>query len=820
MLEKHLIVKTYPKADSANVVTFGDYRVTVLFDRLFRIEKNKKGEFNDEATQSIWYRNTPKVDFEVKTSQGYVEIKTAAVTLHLAKRFDKSFVLINGERRPINNDGNLRGTTRTLDMYTGAVYLRTYSNLELDTGVCSRTGVAVVDDTESLRLLESGKLCEKSSDEMDIYVFAYGDSYREAVQALYAICGATPMLPRYSFGNWWSRYHVYTDEEYVDLMDKFKDYGIPLTVATVDMDWHYADYVDEEKNITAEGKISAERGTDHKNKARIGWTGYSWNKNLFPDYKKFLSDLKERNLRVTLNLHPADGVRYFEDMYEEMATAMGIDPATERKVEFDIANDDFVNNYFKILHHPYEKDGVDFWWIDWQQGTKSAMAGLDPLWALNHYHYYDNGRDGKHPLIMSRYAGVGSHRYPIGFSGDTTMTWESLKFMPYFTSTATNVGYTWWGHDIGGHMRGKKDDELYLRFLQFGVFNPFNRLHSTLDLIVTKEPWAYKNGIGELSREAMILRHKMIPFLHTANYRTHKEGLGLVEPMYYEYAKYPESYECPGQYIFGGSLIVAPITAPSDDAGLCKMNVWLPEGVWTDIFTGDVYRIGAEGKWIEMVRHLDSIPALAKAGTVLPFSLDEGNGCANPKSLGLDVYNGDGSYTLYEDDEKGTAAFTVFNTTSDEGTVTVDVSFTGDFSVLPEGREMTFSFKNIVVNTSVDMGIGLTEKRFANVEVFRNGERIDAKVTKYGEVKVTVSDIDYGAEYKVRVIYSPLKPLEEAKRTALLKLMTVEDSLTVRKQLMKDIETKAFTVENVACLIIGSDIHESEKARLIENMLY
>ena len=240
MLEKHLLAKTEPIAADENIVRFGNYRVSVLFDRLFRIEKNRAGEFNDEATQSVWYRNTPALSFDVKEASSYIEIKTERVTLHLAKSIDKSYVLIGGKKVPLNNEGNLRGTTRTLDMYDGDVCIDNgdYSKLELGMGVCSRSGVAVFDDTESLRLMGDGKLCEKSSDELDIYVFAYGNEYREAVKALYAITGATPLLPRFAFGNWWSRFHAYTDEEYLYVMDNFEKYGVPLTVATVDMDWH------------------------------------------------------------------------------------------------------------------------------------------------------------------------------------------------------------------------------------------------------------------------------------------------------------------------------------------------------------------------------------------------------------------------------------------------------------------------------------------------------------------------------------------------------------------------------------------------------
>jgi alpha-glucosidase (family GH31 glycosyl hydrolase) len=816
MLDKHLLVKTYPLADNANIVFFKDLRITVLSDRLFRVEKNKKGEFNDYATQSVWYRNMPKQNYSLKQTKTYVEITTERVTLHVASRLESCYVLIDGKKVPVSNEGNLRGTTRTLDCYDGDIYIKDNSKLELGMGVCSRTGVAVIDDTASLRVLDSGKLECASSDEFDVYVFAYGKNYRDAVKALYMITGATPMLPRYALGNWWSRYYQYTDEEYLYLMDKFEDKGFPLTVATIDMDWHYSDYVKEQKELEKNGKLSEDRGTLGTGR-NLGWTGYSWNKDLFPDYKQFLKRLKDKNLKITLNLHPADGVRFFEDMYEEMAEAMGVDPKTEAQIKFDIANDDFVNNYFKILHHPYERDGVDFWWIDWQQGTTTAMTGLDPLWALNHYHYLDNGRDGKHPLILSRYAGIGSHRYPMGFSGDTVMSWATLKYIPYFTSNSTNAGYTWWSHDIGGHYKGVKEDELYLRFLQFGVFNPINRLHSTNDISITKEPWAYENGTGELMREMLIFRHRMIPFLHSANWRTHNDGLGLVEPMYYAYPEIEDSYNAPDQYLFGENFVVAPVTSRSEAKGLTRVKIWLPEGTWTDIFTGDVYRAEKGGRWINAVRALDSIPVLAKAGSVLPLSLDSGNGTENPKHLEAEIYSGCGSYTLYEDNEFGTAAFTTFENSFEEGVQTTRVSFKGDFSVLPENRKLTITFKNITVNTSVDAIVGLNQKPFANVAVLKNGKAVDFKVSKYSTVSVTLDELDYSAEYEVRVESTPISELSMAKRNVLLKLLKTQSTLAARNAVQGAVR-KAASIELLKGAVLISDLDPIDKERLAETL--
>ena len=286
------------------------------------------------------------------------------------------------------------------------------------------------------------------------------------------------------------------------------------------MDWHLVD-----------DKVVQDSGS-------VGWTGYSWNKKLFPEPAKFLSELHRRNLKVSVNDHPADGVYCFEDQYEEMAKAVDLDTSTKDPVQFDIVNPKFLNAYFDILHRGLEKDGIDLVWLDWQQGTHSRLKGIDPLWCLNHYAFLDNGRENKRPLTFSRYAGPGSHRYPIGFSGDTIVTWESLDFQPEFTLTASNIGYGWWSHDIGGHMHGGKDDELGTRWVQFGAFSPILRLHSSNSQWTSKEPWGFGMEARKVQTDFLRLRHRMLPYLlfdeqeGSCGRNTHRSAhvLGLSKP--------------------------------------------------------------------------------------------------------------------------------------------------------------------------------------------------------------------------------------------------------------------------------------------------
>ncbi len=687
MIHSHLIAKSEPRALSQNMLIVDDIRLTVLSETLFRIEQDIHQKFCDQATQSIWFRNTPAVTFTVERSKKGVVVKTEKATLMLAPDVLSSVVTVDGKRVMLSKIKNLPGAYRSLDRCDGDTYIEEDMSthpIRLDDGIVSRSGVGLYNDADSLILDQNGKLLPRQDDTLDLYVFAHGKDYRAALRDLFTVSGKVPQIPRFALGNWWSRYHEYTEKEYLHIIDKLAQRDIPLTVATIDMDWHWSKTLDARKKITESGK------NDDFHGGASGWTGYSWNTDLFPDYRSFLKKIKERNLSITLNLHPADGIRYFEDQYEEMAKTMGIDPATEQAIPFDFTSDDFINAYFEILHKPYEHDGVDFWWIDWQQGTQTSMPGLDPLWALNHYHTLDNALQHQ-SLILSRYCGIGSHRYPIGFSGDTMVTWKSLRYIPYFTAMGTNAGYTWWSHDIGGHKDGFKDDELYARYVQFGTFSPINRLHCNSAETCTKEPIVYMNGKGLIAEEFLRLRHRMIPFLYSASYDTHHNGAALIEPMYYAYPDEKEAYRCPEQYLFGNQLIVAPITKKSNREGLCAKRVWLPAGRWTDIFTGDEYD---GGKWVEMVRWTDTIPVLAKSGGF--FVLDgrrHTNKIDNPEQLEVMVFNGTGTYTLHEDGTGG-EMHTHFASAAEEGKQVLTISVEGNSALVPH-RTYRLKFCNI-----------------------------------------------------------------------------------------------------------------------------
>ena len=684
---KEFTFPVHPVSRKEAIVKGNGYRITVLTDSLLRLEYNEDNCFEDRATQTVVDRDFEVPEYVIEKRDGKLFLETAELELiYDEKPFSEQGLCI---RVKAIEDAtwhygqqlkDLKGTYRTLDRADGNYNVRTGRKIELEQGVLSREGFSVIDDSKSMALNEEGWI-ETREKAQDIYFFGYGHRYLECLRDFYHLCGNMPLLPKYALGNWWSRYHAYTESEYKALIERFEAEELPFTVSVIDIDWHLRD-------------IDPKYGS--------GWTGYTWNRDLFPQPEAFLAWLHEKGLKVSLNVHPADGIRAFEEVYPKVAEAMGIDPSSEETVEFDCTDPKFMEVYFDVLSHDLERQGVDFWWLDWQQGTESKIPGLDPLWILNHYHYLDSTWKGNRALTFSRYAGVGSHRYPIGFSGDTYITWESLAYQPYFTNTASNIGFGWWSHDIGGFMRGIRDDELMARWIQYGVFSPINRLHCAYHTFIRKEPWNYSAVTREIMNRFLRLRHSMIPYLYTMNRRASKDALPLIQPMYYSEPEREEAYQVPNEYWFGSELIVSPITEPTDKIACAgKAKTWLPKGMWVDFFTGMVYQ---GDKMINLWRELGNIPVLMKEGAIVPMreSSQHNNSLDNPEAMEVHVFPAsNGTFTMWEDtgdtpeDKDENWASTLFTMEKGEKNCFTIHKAQGNLSVIPEQRSWKIVFRAV-----------------------------------------------------------------------------------------------------------------------------
>ncbi|WEV58913.1 alpha-glucosidase [Bifidobacterium sp. ESL0728] len=745
---------TQPALDPATTITGDHWRIGIITESLIRLEWQDDGFFEDNATQTVICRNwNAKPEFTKKIKDDELIIETPHLRLTYDRQpFSKEGlnVVVKGLQHSQRNTwnfgskpvGNLKGTTRTLDEADGEI--------PLGLGVISRNGWAVLDDSSSNELVETDSVQGQTNPfgmwveprkhkGIDLYVFAYAHRYIEAVQDFYRLTGETPLLPRFALGNWWSRYHQYSSDEYLNLMHRFEKEGIPFNTGVIDMDWHRVEDIDP--------------------KYGSGWTGYTWNHKLFPNPEKFMDELHQLGMKVSLNIHPRDGIRAFEDCYPEVAKEMGVDPKSEEPIVFDPSSPKFMQTYFN-LHHHLEDEGVSFWWIDWQQGGVTRQKGLDPLWILNHLHYLDSGRDGRWPITFSRYAGPGSHRYPVGFSGDTIVSWKSLEFQPYFTATASNIGYGWWSHDIGGHMGGYRDEELEARWYQLGTFSPITRLHSTASPFNGKEPWNFHTETRLAMTKALRLRQQLIPYLYSMNWRAHDEGRPLVEPMYWQASEIEDAYHVPDEFRFGTQLVVAPIVTPQvREVQKSAARAWLPQGQWFDFFTGKRYDAPAStGRTFELWRDLANIPVFAKAGAIVPMQpLDAANGpvnnVKNPKHLEIVVFPGaDGRFDLVEDDgvhadgsvrATTTLMLSVGKGNGDNARFTISQP-EGNTSCLPATRDWTVVFRG-VAKDDVAPTVSANGKNCQTAECKYDNESQSLSVTLRGIARDSAVSIDFNS---------------------------------------------------------------------------
>ena len=712
-----------PKADAKAVVTSGNARFTVLTPQLIRMEWSADGQFEDRATLTFVNRETPVPKFKVRESKSKLTITTPALTLTYLKngKFSdknlKAVFTLNGREvvwtPGMENPQNLLGTTRTLDGADGSKLKE-----PMEQGILSRAGWSLIDDSQRHVLTPDGSEWEEwvearpEGDRQDLYLFAYGHDYKQALADYALVAGRAPMPPKYTLGYWWSRYWQYSDNEFVDLVNKLKSMDVPIDVLIVDMDWH------ETWGLRKSNSPKDEYGQ------RIGWTGYTWQKELFPSPANFLKWTENEELKVALNLHPASGIQPYEAVYDDFTKEYEWSEKG-KSVPFKIDERKWADAYFKTVLEPMERNGVDFWWLDWQQWKESKYTpGLSNTFWLNHtfFNHAERQNPGLRPFIYHRWGGLGSHRYPLAFSGDTYATWPMLAYLPYFTATASNVNYGWWGHDIGGHMFHKTqkatDPELYTRWLQYGVFTPIFKTHSTKDPRIERCIWCFPDHMF-LMRDAIRLRYTLAPYIYNAARENYDTGVGMCRPMYYDYPESDKAYETPEQFMFGNDILATTITQPVDSiTGLAPRTIWFPEGTWFDCATGSMYE---GGRTEELHYTLAENPHYAKAGSIIPMNPATVKNLQQPcDTLVLTfIPGGDGQLRHYEDDGmsqqyKTNYAVTTVTKKQEGNTVRVRISpREGSFAGASDSRSYELRFPAVFPPKSVKVnGKELAYSRF------------------------------------------------------------------------------------------------------------
>ena len=678
-----------PVAHPDAVVRSGKARFTVLTPEMIRIQYSDRSLFEDRATFAIVNRRLPVPAFTAVEKDGYLEIKTSALTLKykiggvIDGRKPSAEVLnismqLNG--RPVlwypgkDDAMNLKGTTRTLDGQIGD-----NKRQELENGLLSRAGWSIIDESPLARRGDGSTTFafDKQVDgidwvaepvdkqAIDWYFLGYGHQYKKALGDFIKVAGRQPMPPLYVLGYWYSKYQRYTSDEFMEIVNDVKRFNIPMDVMIFDMDWHTQ-----------------------------GWTGWTWDRTAIPDPEGLIEWMHQHGLKVSLNLHPADGVDDDEDFFNDLREDMGLDKQTKR-VPWNLSDGRFYHNMFKHIIRARERQGVDFWWLDWQQNlTSKYVDGLGETFWCNHVFYNDMrlNRPNHRPLIFHRWGGLGSHRYPIGFSGDSFTTYGTLAWQPYFTATASNVGFGYWGHDLGGHQQtGGNDPEIYLRWMQFGVFTPIFRTHATNWEGIERRIWKYSNFPSLL--ETVKLRYALMPYIYTAARQAYDTGVSLCRPLYYEWPEVNNAYLFEDEYMFGDDILVAPVVTKPESDGMTARRTWLPEGRWFDVCRNKV----VEGNRTFTDRYaMEEIPYFFHAGSVIVNNPPMMNLNTRPDRLILKVVpGGNGQTKLYEDegDTEGykQGAYTT-TTISHEGNTLTILPREGEFAGMPESRSYTVEF--------------------------------------------------------------------------------------------------------------------------------
>lgn len=658
------------KTNPNSIIQGANYRISVLTERLVRIEYNKSGIFVDTPTQLVLCRNFPVPKFELKQDSKFLEITT------------QYFKLTYTKNTPISSSSLkiLLKDSETLWYYKHPE-VRTYdaSLISLDVenkyikGIYSNDGISSVDDSNSLLIDINGNLIKRIEESIDIYVFAYKNDFNLALSDYFSLTGKAQLIPRYALGNWWSKNYAYNESTIYKLFNRFEKEQIPISVLLLDKDWH----ITNNKNIT----------------------GYTFNSNLINNPFNFISKMHNNGVKVGININPIEGIYPHEQMYKR--TLEYIRPNENGIISFAPFNPIFLDILMKIMLHPLENMGVDFFWLDYPNNERLSH------YFLTHYLYLDSGRnESKRNMLISRNPLIAAHRYGILYSGRTKISFDTLKKLSYINLSAANIGVSWWSHDVGGYSGGMEDSELYLRWIQFGCFSPIFRISVSGGRYYKREPWRWDVKTFEIVKYYMQLRHKLIPYLYSEAFKYYDVGLPITKPLYH-YKKelfYDNQYK--NEYMFGSQLLISPLTDKKD----LLMNrvvhkFYLPEGTWYDFKNGKKFPGGRS--YVSFFKDED-YPVFASGGAIIPLDNNISNN-SNYTDLEIHIFPGkSNSYQLYEDDgitnlyKSGYFLKTLIDYNYQDNNYTVIIrSIEGKSGIIPPTRNYKIRFRNTLKTNNV-----------------------------------------------------------------------------------------------------------------------
>lgn len=668
------------KALDKNVIKGEKFRITILTERLVRLEYSKTGVFEDHPTELVEKRNFPVVNFEVQENNSVLSIKTKY--FHLRYNKERFF-----EGTKLSPSSNLKISLLNTDRiwYYKHPEVRNYGTPGLSTdmtngkvqfskGLYSADGFAAIyDDSKVIFDADGTTRIREDVDSVDIYVFMYLKDFASCLKDYFYLTGSPALVPRFALGNWWSRNVSYDANTLKELVDQFEEERIPLSVLVLNDSWH-------SKNAIENKAIES---------------GFTWDLRKYPTPSKMIEYFHSKGIRVGIEVNPGSGISPSEANFVAMRKYLEQDG--NGMIPFNIMNPRFLDCYFKLLIHPLDDTGVDFYSINYQE--KNDLNGL---WLLNHYHFYDMMRDFKRrPLILSRNALINPHKYPVLYAGKSIVSWDTLSEIPFYNVNAANNGVSFFAHDIGGYYKGSEDNELYTRFVQLGTFSPILKFGSDDGKYYKREPWRWSYKTCQIVRDYLTLRTQLIPYLYAESYKYYRYGMPLVMPIYYHAPELYDDTRYHSEYYLGTELFISPIVHKKDyimNRAIHKF--YIPKGTWYDFMTGKKFPGGRE--YLSFFRDQD-YPVFAKAGAIIPLGTNERlNDINPPKNLEIHVFPGQNNqYNLYEDDgvsdlyKRGFYLLTSieYNYLPNNYTMIIR-AIEGKSGIIPETRNYKIRFRN------------------------------------------------------------------------------------------------------------------------------
>ena len=539
------------------------------------------------------------------------------------------------------------------------------------------------------------------------YLLIAGDSYPELINHYVDVTGKQPMPPRWALGNHASRFGYKSQQQVIDTINKYQEASIPVDAIILDLYWFGKEVQGHMGNL-------------------------AWDNAAFPEPEKMIRTLKDKGVKTTLITEPfvLTSSKRWDEAVENDVLAKNIAGTDVRIFDFFFGETGLIDvfhkpaqDWFGDIYKELSELGVAGVWgdlgepevhpadmqhqlSDWQITASSDEIhnAFGHEWAKLAYQSSLQANPDQRPFILMRAGFAGSQRYGlIPWTGDVSRSWDGLKPQPELTMQMGLFGLAYTHSDLGGFAGGEQfDKEMYIRWLQYGVFQPIYRPHA--QDAIAPEPVFHDQETQSIIREYIKLRYRLMPYNYTLAYLNSQQGLPMMRPMFFEDESDLSLIDYKDQYLWGDAFLVKPVT----EEGVKKVNVYLPQGQWTDFWTGEKYQVTEEnGKVVEYPVNLTKLPVLVRGGSIIPTVRDHQNASEySSQSLRFDLYFDPSKLVtetlVYEDDgispnsvEKGEYELIKVKATGadNKGQAVMTLAFNrevkGAYSGIPKQRELT-----------------------------------------------------------------------------------------------------------------------------------